>query len=309
MSSKEPSRSSSPTRLTGETRPGPDARQPAKVPLDPGLYIVSTPIGNLRDITLRALDTLASVDEVLAEDTRVAGRLMSAHGVEAKLTAYHDHNAAQKRPGVLARLEEGARIALISDAGTPLVSDPGYKLVREAVEAGHRVVPVPGASAALAALATAGLPSDRFLFAGFLPVKSGARRKAVAELAGVPATLIFYEGPSRLAACLADLAEVLGGDREAVVARELTKLFEEARRGSLAELAEHYAEAGSPKGEVVVLVGPPGVAEIDEAGLDDALRAALAEMPTRAAADQVAEQFGRSRREVYQRALALKDNG
>ena len=309
MSSKEPSRSSSPTRLSGETRPGPDARQPARLQLDPGLYIVSTPIGNLRDITLRALDTLASVDEVLAEDTRVAGRLMSAHGVEAKLTAYHDHNAAQKRPGVLARLEEGARIALISDAGTPLVSDPGYKLVREAVEAGHRVVPVPGASAALAALAMAGLPSDRFLFAGFLPVKSGARRKAVTELAGVTVTLIFYEGPSRLAACLADLAEVLGGDREAVVARELTKLFEEARRGSLAELAEHYTKMGPPKGEVVVLVGPPGAVELDDAGLDAALREALKDMPTRAAADQVAEQFGRSRREVYQRALSLKDNG
>lgn len=309
MSSKEPSRSSLPTRLSGETRPGPDARQPAKVPLDPGLYIVSTPIGNLRDITLRALDTLASVDEVLAEDTRVAGRLMSAHGVEAKLTAYHDHNAAQKRPGLLARLEGGARIALISDAGTPLVSDPGYKLVRDAVEAGHRIVPVPGASAALAALAMAGLPSDRFLFAGFLPVKSGARRKAVAELAGVHATLIFYEGPSRLAACLSDLAEELGGDREAVVARELTKLFEEARRGTLAELAEHYAEAGPPKGEVVVLVGPPGAVALDDAALDVALREALNDMPTRAAADQVAEQFGRSRREVYQRALALKDNG
>lgn len=311
MSSKEPSRSSSSTRQPGETRPPVEARQPARLQLEPGLYIVSTPIGNLRDITLRALDTLASVDEVLAEDTRVARRLLAAHCVEAKLTAYHDHNAALRRPELLRRLGEGACLALISDAGTPLVSDPGYKLVREAAEAGVRIVPVPGASALLAGIAMAGLPSDRFLFAGFLPPKSGGRRKALRSLARLEATLVFYEGPSRLAACLADLAETLGPDREGVVARELTKLFEEARRGTLTELAEHYSRAGPPKGEVVILAGPPTQADTaaDPAEVDAALRAALAAMPTRAAADAVAGRFALSRREVYQRALALKDDG
>jgi len=270
-----------------------------------GLYVVSTPIGNLRDITLRALDVLAGVEEVLAEDTRVASKLLSAYGVKARLSPYHDHNGAERRPGLLKRLQEGARIALISDAGTPLVSDPGWKLVHEALEQGIKVFPVPGASALLAGLVASGLPSDRFLFAGFLPPKSGARRTEIESLKPVPATLVFYESGPRLAETLADLVAVLG-DREAAVARELTKLFEETRRGSLAELAAHYDEAGPPRGEIVVLVGPPKDVAATAADVDAALRVALNEMPTKAAASSVAEALGLPKREVYQRALQIK---
>ncbi|MEL6325100.1 MAG: 16S rRNA (cytidine(1402)-2'-O)-methyltransferase, partial [Pseudomonadota bacterium] len=224
----------------GEPRRGAGSAQAG-----PGLHIVSTPIGNLRDITLRALDTLSSVDEVLAEDTRTARKLLDAHGVAAKVTAYHDHNGAARRPDLISRLQAGAALALISDAGTPLVSDPGWKLAREALEAGVPVIPVPGASAMLAGLVASGLPSDRFLFAGFLPPKSGARRKALTALLAVPATLIFYESGPRLAAALEDMASALGPNREAAVTRELTKLFEETRRGSLSGLADHYSEAGA----------------------------------------------------------------
>ncbi|MFN7179739.1 16S rRNA (cytidine(1402)-2'-O)-methyltransferase [Hyphomonas sp.] len=271
----------------------------------PGLYVVSTPIGNLRDITLRALDILGAVEEVLAEDTRVASKLMSAYGVKARLSPYHDHNGAERRPGLLKRLGEGARIALISDAGTPLVSDPGWKLVHEALEAGVKVWPVPGASALLAGLVASGLPSDRFLFAGFLPPKQGARRSAIETLRAVPATLVFYESGPRLAETLADLTAVLGR-REAAVARELTKLFEETRRGSLAELAAHYETAGPPRGEIVLLVGPPAEDAASAADVDAALKVALSEMPTKAAAAAVAEALGLPKREVYQRALQLK---
>ena len=214
--------------------------------LQPGLYVVSTPIGNLRDITLRALDVLAAADEVLAEDTRVAGKLLSAYGVKARLSPYHDHNGAERRPELLRKLSEGARIALVSDAGTPLVSDPGWKLAHEALEAGHRVFPIPGASAMLAGLVASGLPSDRFCFAGFLPPKQGARTQSLESLKAVPATLIFYESGPRLADTLADMASVLGAGRQGAVARELTKLFEETRRGTLADLAAHYAEAAAP---------------------------------------------------------------
>lgn len=271
----------------------------------PGLYVVSTPIGNLRDITLRALDVLGGVEEVLAEDTRVASKLLSAYGIKARLSPYHDHNGAERRPGLVARLAEGARIALVSDAGTPLVSDPGWKLVREALEAGVKVFPVPGASALLAGLVAAGLPSDRFMFAGFLPPKQGARKSEIEALRAVPATLVFYESGPRLAEALADLAAVLG-DREAAVSRELTKLFEETRRGTLAELAVHYAEAGPPKGEIVLLVGPPTEQAASAEDLDAALKVALAEMPTKAAAAAVSEALGLPKREVYQRALQLK---
>lgn len=271
---------------------------------------MSTPIGNLRDITLRALDILAGVDEVLAEDTRIARRLLDAHGISATVTPYHDHNGARRRPELVERLKAGARLALVSDAGTPLVSDPGWKLVREAAGAGIAVVPVPGASAMLAGLVASALPSDRFLFAGFLPARAAARRSAISALAGVPATLIVYESGPRLAAALADLSEGLGPAREAAVARELTKLFEEVRRGTLAELAAHYAEAGPPKGEIVVLVGPPPPAgPVSEADLDAALADALARLPTRAAAQEVAEALALPRRTVYQRALALKGGG
>lgn len=271
----------------------------------PGLYVVSTPIGNLRDITLRALDILGGVEEVLAEDTRVASKLMSAYGVKARLSPYHDHNGAERRPGLLKRLGEGARIALISDAGTPLVSDPGWKLVHEALEAGVKVWPVPGASALLAGLVASGLPSDRFLFAGFLPPKQGARRSAIETLRAVPATLVFYESGPRLAETLADLSAVLGR-REAAVARELTKLFEETRRGSLADLAAHYEKAGPPRGEIVLLVGPPTEDAASAADVDAALKVALSEMATKAAAAAVAEALGLPKREVYQRALQLK---
>jgi 16S rRNA (cytidine1402-2'-O)-methyltransferase len=274
--------------------------------LESGLYVVSTPIGNLRDITLRALDVLHAADILYAEDTRVTARLLQAHGIKTRVASYHDHNAAEVRPAVLARLAAGERVALVSDAGTPLVSDPGFKLVEAALEAGFRVLPVPGASAVLAGLVIAGLPSDRFLFAGFLPAKAGARRTALAEVASVPATLVFYETGPRLAESLADMAEMLG-PRPAAVARELTKLFEECRRGELGALAQSYADA-PPKGEIVVLVGPPLPASTAEtaARLDQLLTKALATLSVRAASLQVAAALGLPRREVYNRALALK---
>lgn len=303
MSSSDPSGAGA-IPAAAESMGTPFARQqPGAVA--PGLYVVSTPIGNLRDITLRALDVLAGVEEVLAEDTRVASKLLSAYGLKARLSPYHDHNGAERRPGLLARLQDGARIALISDAGTPLVSDPGWKLVHEALEAGVKVFPVPGASALLAGLVASGLPSDRFLFAGFLPPKSGARRTEIESLKQVPATLVFYESGPRLAETLADLAAVLGA-REAAVARELTKLFEETRRGSLADLAAHYETAGPPKGEIVLLVGPPTEQAASAEDLDAALKVALAEMPTKAAAAAVSDALGLPKREVYQRALQLK---
>jgi 16S rRNA (cytidine1402-2'-O)-methyltransferase len=276
--------------------------------LKPGLYIVSTPIGNLRDITLRALDVLASVDAIWAEDTRVTGKLLSAYGVSARLRPYNDHNGAEARPGILADLESGKRVALVSDAGTPLVSDPGFKLVREAVERGLGVIAIPGASAPLAALAVAGLPTDRFLFAGFPPPRSAARLKIFAELKSVRSTLVFFEGPSRLAESLADMAAAFG-PRSGVVARELTKMFEETRRGTLAELAEHYASEGPPRGEIVVLVGPPsGAAEGDEDALDAAILAADATRPLKEVAAEIAGRLGLKRRDVYERALELRDS-
>jgi 16S rRNA (cytidine1402-2'-O)-methyltransferase len=266
---------------------------------------VATPIGNLRDITFRALDALATADLVLAEDTRVTRRLFDAYGVKTRLSPYHEHNAEAVRPGILARLAEGARIALVSDAGTPLVSDPGYRLVKEAAEAGIAVYPIPGASAPLAGLAVSGLPTDRFLFAGFLPPRTAARARALAELAAIPATLIFFESPSRLAASLADMAAAFGA-RDAVVARELTKAFEETRRAPLPDLARHYADAGPPRGEIVVLVGPPGeTPQWDDAALDRALRAALAQGSVKDAAASVATASGLPKRVVYARALAL----
>lgn len=291
------------SRLSSEPKSGTAAAQP----LESGLYIVATPIGNLRDISLRALDTLQAVDEVLAEDTRVARRLLDAHGIRAKLSPYHDHNGAKRRPEILEKLAGGATIALISDAGTPLVSDPGWKLSRTALDAGHRVFPVPGASALLAGLVASGLPSDRFMFCGFLPSKTNARQKAAAELVGVPSTLVFYESGPRLADSLRDLATVLGEKREAAVSRELTKLFEETRRGTLGELAAHYSETGPPKGEIVLLVGPPLDEAISEEALDDAIRTALQSLSVKQAAAEIAARLDLPKRDVYQRALALKD--
>ena len=285
----------------------PNSRTEATQALDPGLYIVATPIGNLRDITLRAIDTLRAADEILAEDTRVARRLMDAHDIKAKVTPYHDHNGAKRRPEILQKLSEGAAIAQISDAGTPMVSDPGWKLAREALEAGHRVFPLPGASALLAGLVASGLASDRFMFSGFLPPKSGARQKTFKDLAAVPATLVFYESGPRLADCLQDAAGTLGEDREAAVCRELTKLFEETRRGSLQSLADHYTENGPPTGEIVVLIGPPTKTPADDEPVDSALRNARETLSVKQAAAEIADLFDLPKRQVYQRALALKD--
>ena len=273
--------------------------------LAPGLYVVATPIGNLNDVTLRALHVLGAADVVACEDTRVTAKLLARHGIRAHTTPYHDNNAAAAGPRLLARIERGERVALVSDAGTPLVSDPGFKLVRAAVAAGHPVFPVPGASAPLAALITSGLPSDRFLFAGFLPPRAAARCKALEELAVVPATLLFLESPRRLAASLGDMAAVLGA-RDAAVARELTKVFEEVRRAPLPGLAAAYADEGPPKGEVVVVVGPPVAAEVPQADVDAALARALSGGRLREAVDRVAAETGRPRREVYARALALR---
>ena len=274
---------------------------------NPGLYLVATPIGNTGDITLRALEVLKSADLIACEDTRVTAKLLNRFGIHAYTQPYHEHNAAAMRPKLLERLREGQVVALVSDAGTPLISDPGYKLVQAVVEAGLAVTALPGANAVLTALQLSGLPTDRFLFLGFLPNKSAGRRAAIDQVAGLGATLVCYESAQRLAALLADLAETLG-PRPAAVARELTKLFEEVRRGSLPELAAHYAAAGPPKGEVVVVIGPPADSEaetLDEAGLDAALRRALATSSLRDAVAEVARLSGQPRKTVYARALVL----
>ncbi|HEY5105485.1 MAG TPA: 16S rRNA (cytidine(1402)-2'-O)-methyltransferase [Caulobacteraceae bacterium] len=280
------------------------ARSPRINVLAPGLYLVATPIGNLRDITLRALDVLAGADLILAEDTRVGGKLLAAHGVSGRLERYDEHGAARARPKALAALAGGARVALISDAGTPLISDPGYRLVVETTALGIAVFPIPGPSAALAALVASGLPTDRFLFAGFSPARSGARRGFFRDLATVRATLIFFEGGSRLAASLADMAAVFG-PRPAAVARELTKLHETVIRGPLDSLAADPRLA-APKGEIVVLVGGGS----ERAATADEAEAALAEALTRLgpseAASEVAAALGLSRRDLYAKAVARK---
>lgn len=273
-------------------------------PLAPGLYVVATPIGNLRDITLRALDTLAGVDLVLAEDTRVTGKLLSAFGLSKPLERYDEHAAPRVRPKVMAALAEGKRVALVSDAGTPLISDPGFRLVREALDQGAAVIPLPGANAAVTALSVAGLPTDRFLFAGFPPPRTAARRALFAELAPIRASLVFYEGAARLGASLADMAAVFG-PREAVVARELTKLYETVTRGPLDVLAADPRLA-APKGEVVVLVGPGVEAAASPADADAALAEALTRVGPAEAASEVAGALGLSRRDLYRRALELK---
>ncbi len=277
----------------------------ASPPLEAGLYVVATPIGNLRDISLRALDVLGGVDRAYAEDTRVARKLLDAYGLKPQLAVYNDHSGDEVREQILAALGRGQSVALLSDAGTPLVSDPGYKLVRAAIEAGHRVFPIPGASALLAGLVVSGLPSDRFLFAGFLPPKQGARRAALDALADVDATLIFFESGPRLAESLADMGAALG-QRPAAVARELTKLFEETRRAGLVELADHYAAAGAPKGEIVVIVAPPAAkGEVSEEALDAFLIAVLSR-GVKEAASEAARDLGVPRKRAYARALELK---
>jgi 16S rRNA (cytidine1402-2'-O)-methyltransferase len=277
----------------------------ADIVLAPGLYVTATPIGHARDVTLRALDVLHNCDAIAAEDTRVTFKLLAIYGIRKTLTAYNDHNAARERPKLLARLKHGARIALVSDAGTPLVSDPGYKLVREAIGEGITVHAIPGASAALAGLALAGLPSDRFLFAGFLPPRSGERRSVLEDLKAVRSTLILFESPQRLAESLADMAAVLG-DRPAVIARELTKLHEEISRGLLTGLAQRYAEGPAPKGEITVLIGPARDEGPDFVRIDALLDQALPFMPVRAASELIASALGIARRAVYDRALERK---
>lgn len=283
-------------------RPPPPALSDA--PLAGGLYLVATPIGNLRDITLRALDVLAGCDLVLAEDTRVTAKLLTHYGIRKPLERYDEHAAARARPKALAALAEGGSVALVSDAGTPLISDPGYRLVREALDAGAAVWPIPGPSAALAALTVAGLPTDRFLFAGFPPPKSAARRSFLAEFAAAPATLVFYEGASRVAASLADMAAVFGA-REAAVARELTKLHETILRGRLPDLASDPRLA-APKGEIVILVAPGEIKAASAADADAALKAALETLSVGEAASEVAKALGLPRRGLYQRALELR---
>jgi 16S rRNA (cytidine1402-2'-O)-methyltransferase len=274
----------------------------------PGLYLVATPIGNLGDVTLRALETLAAVDVVACEDTRVTRRLFERYGIATPFLTYHDHNAATVRPDILARLQAGAAVALVSDAGTPLVSDPGFKLVRAAQAAGHAITALPGASAVLAALSVAGLPTDRFFFEGFLPPREAGRRARIGELADVPATLVLFETGPRIAAMLHDLAAAFGA-RPAAVCRELTKLHEEVRCSDLAALARQYEEGAETRGEFVVVVGPPAEANAVEASdLDGMLRRALATASLRTAVEAVATATGQNRRLVYRRALTLARN-
>ncbi|MEX2451701.1 MAG: 16S rRNA (cytidine(1402)-2'-O)-methyltransferase [Rhodospirillales bacterium] len=281
------------------------SKQPQKS-LSPGLHIVATPIGNAADITLRALETFRNADVIACEDTRVTGKLLHLHGIKADLTAYHEHNAARVRPVLIKRLKNGEIVALASDAGTPLINDPGYKLVEACQAEGIPVTAEPGASAVLAALVVSGLPTDRFLFAGFLPAKQAARTRTLEILRAVPATLVLMESPRRLAATLADMARVLG-PRAAAVARELTKLHEEIRRGTLDALAAHYAGAGAPKGEAMIVAAPPREeAEPDADDLDALIRDALRRTTVRDAVREIVEATGAARRTVYARALEIE---
>jgi 16S rRNA (cytidine1402-2'-O)-methyltransferase len=272
--------------------------------LAPGLYLVATPIGNLGDVTLRALETLAAADLIACEDTRVTARLLERYGIRSALTPYHDHNAAAARPKILARIRDGGAVALVSDAGTPLVSDPGFRLVRAAQDEGFPVTAIPGPSAVLAAVAVAGLPTDRFFFEGFLPPKDAARRARIAELARIPATLVLFESGQRVAAALAALADGLG-ERSAAVCRELTKLHEEVRRDTLVALARAYADDGETRGEFVLVIGPPETRAPSAEEIDELLRQALLTQSVKDAVGAVAAATGEPRAQVYRRALAL----
>ncbi len=279
--------------------------------LDAGLYLVSVPIGAARDITLRALDILRNADVLAAEDTRAMRRLLEIHGIavgDRPLLAYHDHNGARMRPRLLKDLAAGKSLAYASEAGTPLVADPGFALARDAREAGHPVTAAPGATAAIAALTISGLPSDRFMFAGFLPNTKSKRKSALRDLAGIPATLILYESPKRITAMLNDAAEVLGQDRPAALCREITKRFEEVRKGSLTELADS-CQNDPPRGEIVVLIGQSDSGNISESDIETHLRRALGEMSVRDAADHVSAELNIPRRDAYQMALALNKAG
>lgn len=275
-------------------------------PLEPGLYVVATPIGNLSDVTLRALDTLAAADLIACEDTRVTRKLLDRYAIEAKPVAYHEHSKPAAHRRLLEALKEGLSVALVSDAGTPLISDPGAKLVADARAAGHSVMPIPGPSSTIAALSAGGLAADAFLFLGFLPNKAKPRRARLAASARVPASLVLFESPNRIAALLADAAAELGADRQAVVCRELTKLHETFDRGSLGDLAERYRDA-TVKGEIVLIVAPPDAAEPPTgAEIDALLSDALRDAGVKDAAQSVAEATGLPRRDLYRRALALK---
>jgi 16S rRNA (cytidine1402-2'-O)-methyltransferase len=278
----------------------------AAPPLEPGLYVVATPIGNLGDVTLRTLETLAAADILACEDTRVTRRLLDRYGIEAKVTAYHEHSGPGTHRKLLDKLAERQSVALVSDAGTPLLSDPGSALVADAIEAGHRVVPIPGPSSLATALSASGLPTEEVLFLGFLPSKGGARRKYLEAAAPIMATIVIFESPNRIAALLADAATILGGDRRASVCRELTKIHETFDRGTLAELAARYASEHT-KGEIVLVVSPPDEEAVpagDE--VDAALKAALKTLGMKEAAELVAASTGLSRRDLYQRALKLR---
>ena len=277
-------------------------------PLAPGLYVVATPIGNLGDITVRALSTLAAAETVLCEDTRTSGKLMERFAIRTKLSPYHEHNAQKARPHILERLQQGATIALISDAGMPLVSDPGYRLVKEAVELGIPVTACPGPSAVLTGLALSGLPTDRFLFAGFVPQKQGERRRLFEEFAKLKATLIFFESPHRIVETLHDLATALPG-RAVAVTRELTKLHEEVLRGQAQEIAAQLAARAAVKGEITLLVGPPTEDEpVSDAEIELAINHALSTMPASKAASEVAKRFNANRADIYQRILSRKES-
>jgi len=277
------------------------------ITLEPGLYVTATPIGNLGDITYRAVETLKAADLILCEDTRQTAKLCAAYGVKTPRTAYHEHNAERVRPGIIKKLQDGATVCLVTDAGTPLISDPGYKLVREARDADVQVSPLPGPSAFVAALSAAGAPSDRFFFAGFPPSKSGARDKLLKSLKDVNATLIFYETGPRLVASLRAMSNVFG-DRQGAVARELTKIHEDVREDRLSALADHYENAPA-KGEIVALVYPAAAVEAGDEDIDAFLRDALEDMSVRDAAAAAAETLGVSRSTAYARALRLKDDG
>lgn len=284
--------------------------QPALVirsePLPPGIYLVSTPIGNLRDITLRALDILSSADHIVAEDTRQSRKLLQAYGIPASLTAYHDHNAAKRAPNLVKLVKEGASVALISDAGTPLVSDPGYKLARAAIEADFDVFAIPGASAVLTGLVSSGLASDAFYFGGFLPPKTAGRRKSIAALKHVQASLIFFESAGRVNATLADVYAELG-DRDVAVARELTKKYEEIKRGLISFLIDELKDT-KLRGEIVLMIGPPTASEKwDEATIVKALKARIGELGVKRASEEIADLSGHPKRDIYKRALQIKD--
>jgi 16S rRNA (cytidine1402-2'-O)-methyltransferase len=304
-------------------KPPPDKAPPRKTPLEPrgefyiagnrfaapklaaGLYLVATPIGNLGDISIRALQTLAAADLIACEDTRVSRKLLEHYGIATAVTPYHEHNAQIARPKLISRIAQGSAVALISDAGTPLISDPGFKLVREATEAGLAVHAVPGASSVLTALTVSGLPTDRFFFEGFLPAKASQRRARIAELARIPASLLLFESGPRIAETLTDLASAFGA-REASICRELTKLHEEVRRALLPELAAHYASDAETRGEFVIVIAPPAEqAQPEQQDIDAMIRAALARISVKDAVVEIVAATGLPRRDIYQRALEL----